>query len=103
METDISNLAPNELAKYEQVDQPMDHQETKLIKAKTKLKAAGLNDIRLFSMQKDHDKYLTPAASVIARGFKIKIKDLQDEDPEELKANQAVKFTNYEVGVQGDK
>jgi hypothetical protein len=54
-------------------------------------------------MRKDHDKYLTPAESVIARGVKIKIKDLNDEDPEELKANQAVKFTNYEVGVQGDK
>jgi hypothetical protein len=92
-------FAPSDIPKVLNAGQPRDLKETKEMVAKTKNKTAGIEDIRLFAMHKDHNKYLTPAEAVITRGVRINIKDLKEEDPDELKANHAVRFTNYEVGI----
>jgi hypothetical protein len=85
--TIAEDFAPNDLPKVEVHGEKRDLMETKEIEPKTRIKNAGIEDIRLFSMRKEHDKYLTPAEAVIARGVKITIKDLKDYDPDELKAN----------------
>lgn len=51
-------------------------------------------------MEKGLSNYISPAESIVLRGVRIKIKDLNDRcDPGELKAHQNCTFTNFEVGV----
>lgn len=47
--------------------------------------------------------FTSPPEAIIARGVKIRIKDLDQHDHNELKPYAPASFTNYEVGVQGDK
>jgi len=54
-------------------------------------------------MDKDVKAFTSPAEAIIARGCKIKIKDLDDFDQNDLKPFAPVNLTNYEVGVHGDK
>lgn len=47
--------------------------------------------------------YSAPSA-LVARGIKIKLKDLDEVyDPDDLKPYAPTKLTNYEIGVQGEK
>ena len=77
----------------------MDIKETKMNATRQK-KTSGVNDIKLLSMEKGLSNYISPAESIVLRGVRIKIKDLNDRcDPGELKAHQNCTFTNFEVGV----
>ena len=64
-----------------------------------KIKLAGISDIRLFGMDKKASEFMAPPDAFMAKGIKIKIKDLQDADPLTMKAYAGVNFTNLEVGV----
>jgi hypothetical protein len=54
-------------------------------------------------MEKEAKAFTSPAEAIIARGVKIRIKDLDEFDQSELKPYAPASFTNYEVGVHGDK
>lgn len=71
--------------------------------AKGNKKQAGVTDIKLLSMKKDANSYTSPPEAILARGVKIRIKDLDEFDKSELKPYAPAQLTNYEVGVQGDK
>jgi hypothetical protein len=81
----------------------LDLKETMELQPRTK-RPSAINDIRLLSMENEAKSYSAPANQIIARGIKIKIKDLEERGvPDELKTRSNVRFTNLEVGVQGDK
>lgn len=50
-------------------------------------------------MKKDVNAYISPPEAIIARGVKIRIKDLEEFDKSELKPYAPAQLTNYEVGV----
>lgn len=54
-------------------------------------------------MEKDAKIFVSPSEAIIARGVKIRIKDLDEHDQSELKPFQPASLTNFEVGVLGDK
>ena len=53
--------------------------------AKGNKKQAGVTDIKLLSMKKDVTSYTSPPEAILARGVKIRIKDLDEFDKSELK------------------
>ena len=50
-------------------------------------------------MHKDKKAYTSPPEAIIARGVKIRIKDLEDFEKSELRPYAPALMTNYEVGV----
>jgi hypothetical protein len=54
-------------------------------------------------MQQDLKAFISPPEAIIARGVRIRIKDLDEFDQSELKPFAPANLTNYEVGVHGDK
>jgi len=54
-------------------------------------------------MEKEVKAFTSPPEAIIARGVRIRIKDLDEFEKSELKPFAPANLTNYEVGVNGDK
>lgn len=66
-------------------------------------KQAGVTDIKLLAMDKEVKSFISPPEAIIARGVKIKIKDLDEFQHSDFKPFATGALTNYEVGVHGDR
>lgn len=81
-----------------------DLEETEELKPRMRGKKTCVADIKLLSNNAHAGikKFSNPAEAILAKGIKIKIKDINKNDRSRAKDKQ-IKFTSVEVGVHGDK
>ena len=98
----VPKLAMDGLTVVKEKPKVIDMKETKVKKRETQ-KRAGAHDLKMLDRLENAHKFNSPAVEILARNYKIKIKDILKEG--ELKANRDKmdKMTSIEWGINDEK